>query len=477
MLLNSYYFIFFFFAVFFLYWKAAKNARQQNIVLLIANGAFYASWSLEFLLLLAFTTASSFVIGKKIFFATGKVRQRWTTFGIVLVIGFLAYFKYCNFFIENINDFLNLFGIKDKFRLLSLLFPLGISFYSFRIIGYLMDIRNKKIKELPDFLNYAVFISFFPTIISGPIDKPGKFLAQIKPVRLFQSSMFADGLRQIHWGLFKKLVVGDNIATITAPLFAEHQDVNGMALLIGAMLFLIQLYADFSGYSDMAIGISRLLGIEVQPNFNYPLFAMNIADFWRKWHISLTSWLTEYVFTPLSIRFRDYYKWGLILAIIINFVIIGFWHGAAWKYLLFGLVNGMLYIPLILKGKLNKKVKDDGRFVPKWKEAVAISGTFLMMSLVMILFSAENLSVAIEIYRKIFSASLFSLPDFKFQKEVAFLILLMFLIEWANRSEGYALQNMFAGRSRIIRWGLYYILLFLISLYYLAPKGYIYAQF
>ena len=477
MLLNSYYFIFFFLILFFIYWKMAKNATLQNVVLLLGSCIFYFSWSPQFLALLLVTIVATFYISKKIIGAEDSSRKWWSRFGILVVLLQLLYFKYFNFFIENVHDFLQQIGFNSPKNILSIILPLGISFYSFRMIGYLLDVRNKKIKEIPTLLEYSVFVAYFPTMISGPIDRAVPFVKQINVKRDFSSESFSDGLRQLLWGLFKKLVVADTIATITSPIFENYSTLNGSALFIGSVLYFIQLYADFSGYSDMAIGISKLLGIKVHINFKFPLFAQNAADFWRKWHVSLSSWLTDFVFTPLSIQFRDYGKWGLILAIIINFLLIGFWHGAAWHYVVFGLVNGLMYVPLILRGKLGKKSKTTEGLLPTFSEAKNMAITFLSFSLIMILFSVKDLAMAGEFYKKIFSSSLFQIPNFPVQKEVAVLIFIMVALEWITRHQEFALENFLKSNSRFVRWGFYYVLVFLIFLFYIAPKGYIYAQF
>ncbi len=477
MLLNSYYFIFFFTVLFFGYYLLGKTSKIQNLLLLIGSYIFYSSWSWNFLSLLILSTLATFFIGNKIRKAEGHAKVYWMRGGVFLVLIQLLYFKYFNFFIENFNDLLKLIGTRDQLGLLKIIFPIGISFYSFRMIGYLLDIRNNKLKEIPSLLDYSVFVAFFPCIIAGPIDKAGPFLNNLKNKREFSPLQFTDGLRQILWGLFKKLVVADNIATITTPIFESYHTLNGSALFIGAVLYFIQLYCDFSGYTDMAIGISKLLGIKIQPNFNYPLFAQNVADYWRRWHISLTSWLTEYVFTPLSIRFRDYDKYGLIMAIIINFLVVGFWHGAEWHYIFHGLVSGIMFIPIIWKGKMNKKVKNQSNIIPTKEELKNIPVTFIMFALLMVLFFSSDMKMALGYYREIFSLSFFELPNFKFQKLIALLILFTLGVEWINRDKEYALKDLFTQNNMIMRWGFYYLLIFLICLFYIAPKGFIYAQF
>ncbi len=477
MLLNSYSFILFFIVLFFAYFLICKTSRAQNFLLLIASYIFYCSWSYQFIALIIFSTGITYLVGNKIKNAEGNAKRNWMRMGVFFVLIQLLYFKYFNFFIENFNDLLNIFGMQDQLSIMKLILPIGISFYSFRMIGYLLDIRNNKLKEIPSLLNYAVFIAFFPTIIAGPIDRAGAFLKNLELKREFSELQFSDGLKQILWGLFKKLVVADNIATITTPLFGSYQTLNGSALFVGAVLYFIQLYADFSGYTDMAIGISKILGIKIKPNFNYPLFAQNVADYWRRWHISLTGWLTEYVFTPLSINFRDYGKYGLISAIIINFLAVGFWHGAEWHYVVHGLVSGIMFIPLIWRGKMNKKIKPANNIIPSKSELINIPITFVLFALLMVLFFVKDMGMAVNYYKEIFSLSFFQIPNFPIQKEIVLLILLMMILEWIQRDKEYAIKELFAKRNIIIRWGFYYVLIFLVFLFYIAPKGFIYAQF
>ena len=235
--------------------------------------------------------------------------------------------------------------------------PLGISFFTFRTISYVLDVYNENIEATKDWLVFFNYVAFFPSILSGPIDKSKLFIPQLETNRIFDYKEASSGIRQILWGLFKKVVVADNCSFFVNEIFGNNYDYSGATLLIGAIFFSFQLYADFSGYSDMAIGVSRVLGFNISKNFDFPFFSQNIAEFWRKWHISLTSWLTEYVFTPLNFSLRKLGKTGLIISILINFTICGIWHGANWTYILFGFIHGCLFIPLILNETLNKDNK------------------------------------------------------------------------------------------------------------------------
>ncbi|KAA6306840.1 Peptidoglycan O-acetyltransferase, partial [termite gut metagenome] len=225
----------------------------------------------------------------------------------------------------------------------NIIMPLGISFFTFKLISYVIEVHRQHIEPTTDVVTFATYVAFFPTIMSGPIDRPNSFIPQLQSKRIFNYDLAVDGCRQILWGMFKKMVVADNCATAVNKIWTEYQGESGGQLLLVAVLFAFQLYADFSGYSDMAIGVGKLLGFKITKNFNYPFFKTNIAEFWRGWHISLTSWLTDYVFMPLNIKFRSIGKWGTIVAIIITFVLVGLWHGANWTFAVFGLYHGLLY--------------------------------------------------------------------------------------------------------------------------------------
>ena len=296
--------------------------------------------------------------------------------------------------------------------------------------------------------------------------------------RAFNYRQSLDGLQQILWGLLKKVVVADRLAIATNQIFGDFHDLSGGTLLFGAFLYTIQIYTDFSGYSDMAIGFSRLIGFNVTKNFDFPYFAQNIADFWRRWHISLTSWLTEYVFTPLSIAFRDFGKFGLILAIVINFTIVGIWHGANWTFVLFGFLHGLYFIPLIIRGKMNKKQRTDkSKLFPTIKELINMLTTFILVMLTFIIFRSENIWDAFSYLAIIFSESLFEIPMMRPPPVILLIMIFVILTEWFGRSGEYALDFFSSNWTKPIRWGFYYIIAMLILLYVGEQQAYIYFQF
>jgi alginate O-acetyltransferase complex protein AlgI len=402
-------FLLFFAGFFLLYWLVPGN-KGQNFLLLAGNYFFYAwggNWT--FLLLLIASSMAVFGLGIAAGRSTkGKNAYIWV--GIGLTLGCLIYFKYFHSFL-----------------------PLGLSFYTFKVMSYLFDLKYEKIEPTTDWLAFLGYISFFPCIVAGPIDRPEAFIPQLQKRRIFRYAEATDGMRQILWGAFKKIVIADNAAGYSADIFHHHAALPASALWYGAFLTIISLYADFSGYSDLAIGLGRLLGFNVTRNFNNPFFARNIAEFWRRWHISLTSWMTDYVFKPLSLSLRAFGNAGLTVAILVNFLLIGVWHGTNWTFVVFGLVHGCLYIPLLFRGATGSK----GNAVIK---RIA---TFTGVMLTMILFRSENLGQAGAYYRELFSPTLFS-PFFIFEKinTIAMMIAIgvMFTVEWFQKDKRHPLQ-------------------------------------
>ena len=483
MLFNSQSFAVFFIVVFCLYWFVfGKNLKLQNLLILVGSYVFYSFWDWRFLSLLIFTSLTNFILGYYIGKADSvKQKRALLNIGIVISLGLLAYFKYTNFFITSFTDLLSRLGVTVNIHTINIILPLGISFFTFRTLSYLFDINRGKIAPTTDWVVFFSFVAFFPSLISGPIDKAGLLIPQLQRKRVFNSEEAIDGLRQILWGLFKKAVIADNCALITNPVFANYHTMPASSLLISAFFYTIQIYADFSGYSDMAIGLAHLLGINITRNFNFPFFAQNISEFWRKWHISLTTWLTEYVFTPLSISLRDYGKGGLIIAILINFTLIGIWHGDNWTFVLFGLLHGCYYIPSILKGTLNKKKKTvKGKTGPSFTQIVNIIGTFTLVMLTFVLFRSDSVAQAIDIYRAIASKSLFYAPVFEQMNTVEhtfFFIICFLAIEWFGRNGHYALSDIGTKWPKITRWSFYYITIILIFLFAGTAQQFIYFQF
>lgn len=399
MVVNSINFLLFFLLVFVVYYFFLRsNAKAQNTWLLLAGYFFYgfAEWKMIPLLLAA--TGIFYGIG----IAIGKYNETkekraslLTTLGTVLGVAILLYFKYLNFFIESFSSFFNAIGFETHWSTFHILMPLGISFFTFKLISYLIEIHRCHITPCRSFIDFATYISFFPTLLSGPIDRP-KFLLQLKKGRTFDYDLALVGLKRIFGGMFMKMCVADRLAIYVDAVFNNAAQHNGTSLTFASLLYPVQMYADFCGYSEMAIGVGCLLGLKVMENFKRPFFSQNIAEYWRKWHISLTGWLTDYVFMPLNIRFRDMEKWGSIFAIIITFVLIGLWHGANWTFALFGLYHGLLYIPLMLSGAFFKKnkIRIYGNGLPTLRSVLKMSGTYLLVAFGLILFRSATIAEA-----------------------------------------------------------------------------------
>jgi len=473
-------FILFFVGFFFVYWFVCnRSLKLQNLLLLAGSYVFYAWFDWRFLFLLMGSTLLTFVLGIGIenAEATGRKKALLAT-GVLVNVAVLLYFKYTNFFISSFVALLAHFNINPGLHLLDLVLPLGISFYTFRLLSYLYDVKNGKIKPVKDGVVFASYVAFFPSMIAGPIDRTKTLVPQLEKPRVFNYDMASDGMRQILWGLFKKVVVADNCAKIASDVF-DNPAFHGPVLIAGAFFFTIQMYADFSGYSDMAIGIAKLLGFNITRNFNYPYFSQNIAEFWRKWHISLTTWLTDYVFTPLSISFRNIGNAGLCIAIVLTFLVSGLWHGANWTFVVWGFLHGCYFIPLILKGKMNKKKEIPAdRYMPTFKEFRNILGTFLLVMFTLVIFKAESLAYAGSYFHRLFILQGAS-PHIMTSKWAVVMLFIvgMFAIEWMNRAKQHPFENLQIRLPRLGRWAVYNAFFILIILYTGQAPQFIYAKF
>lgn len=483
MVFNSIPFTVFFLVFFFLYWFVFKrNLNAQNLLLLAGSYFFYAWWDWRFLLLLIGVSMLNYYLGIQIPKTKNNGKRKvLLLIGLLQGIGALVFFKYFNFFITSFVDAFQFFNVHLNLRTIRIILPLGISFYTFRTLSYLLDIDKGKIEPTTDWVVFFSYVAFFPSLISGPIDRATLLVPQLEKKRVFSYDMAVDGFRQILWGLFKKLVVADNCGIYTNQVWDNFDTMPASSLILGLFLYTIQIYADFSGYSDMAIGFARLIGFKITKNFDFPFFTQNIAEFWQRWHISLTSWMTEYVFTPLSIRFRDWGNNGLILAILINFFIIGIWHGANWTFVVFGLLHGSYYIPLILQGKIFKRKKSlKGKLIPSFTEFRNMVGVFLMAMVGFVIFRSDNMTQAIEFYKNMFSMSAFTLPQVEGKLGALItlgFVFVMMLIEWMGKSGNYAIERVGQSMPKFARWTFYYVLILVIFFFSATSKEFIYFQF
>lgn len=441
MLFNSINFAIFFPIVFLLYWFATKgDLKLQNILLLIASYFFYASWDYRFLFLLVFSTLLDYYTGIKMHDAPNqRMRKFWFLLSICVNLGFLGIFKYFNFFASSFADALSLLGIKTNFWTLNVILPVGISFYTFHGLSYVLDIYNRKIKPERNIVDYSLFVSFFPLLVAGPIERATHLLPQIKQKRTFEYSKAIDGLRQILWGLFKKIVIADNCAVYANMAFNNSGDHSGSTLVLGALMFTFQIYCDFSGYSDIALGTARLLGIELLRNFAFPYFSRDIAEFWRRWHISLSSWFRDYLYIPLGGSKGG--TWMKVRNTFIIFLVSGFWHGANWTFIFWGLLNALYIMPSILfnTNRNNLDTVAQGKYFPSLKEFLSIVLTFCLTVFAWIFFRAESLHDAFSFLQGIFSTTLFSVPD-QLNIDLIFILIAFIIIEWLQRTKVHALQ-------------------------------------
>ena len=446
MLFNSLDFAVFLPIVFLLYWIVAqKNIKLQNALIVIASYLFYGWWDWRFLSLILFSTIIDYAVGQKLRNEEKEVKRKmllWTS--IIVNIGFLGFFKYYNFFLENFVDAFSLFGMEINSNSLNIILPVGISFYTFQTLSYTIDVYNRKLEPTKDFIAFSAFVCFFPQLVAGPIERATNLLPQFYKKRTFDYHKAVDGMRQILWGLFKKVVIADNCAEFANQIFNNSADMNGSTLVLGAIFFTFQIYGDFSGYSDIAIGTSRLFGFNLKQNFSTPYFSRDIAEFWRRWHISLSTWFRDYLYIPLGGSRGG--TWMKIRNTFAIFIVSGFWHGANWTFIIWGALNAIYFLPLLLlnKNRINTDVVAQNKNIPSLKELLLMINTFMLTVFAWIFFRAENISHAFSYINTIFSELIFTIPEFQNMKQAGItLLLIMFfmIIEWFGRKEKYAYEN------------------------------------
>lgn len=456
MLFNSWGFAIFLPVVFFLYWFATRqDRRQQNNLLLLASYFFYACWDVRFLGLLVFSTGLDYVSGLRIASSgTKRAKKRWLITSIVVNLGLLGIFKYYNFFADSFVSLGQSLGWQLHAPTLQILLPVGISFYTFHGLSYIIDVYKERIPAEKNFIDYAVFVCFFPLLVAGPIERATHLLPQIKKARSINYTQLADGMRQILWGLFKKILIADNCALYTDAIFGNAAHQSGSALALGALLFTIQIYADFSGYSDIALGTARLFGIELLRNFSFPYFSRSIPEFWRRWHISLSSWFRDYLYIPLG--GSRVTRWQSIRNVFIVFVVSGFWHGASLTFIAWGALHACYFLPSLLlrKNRLHLDTVAEGRVLPTLKEAGQMLFTFMLVCFAWILFRATSITAAAEYIKGIFNRSFFSMPQV-LPLHMLLLLPLFFLMEWLGRERPYAIAGMGLQWPRPLRWSAY----------------------
>ena len=442
MLFNSIDFAIFLPVVALIYWFALSTSlRLQNIFVVVASYVFYGWWDWRFLTVIIFSTFVDYLIGRRLATeANTRCRKLLLCTSVVVNLGLLGIFKYFDFFLDNFTAAFSLFGAEIPSSSLSIVLPVGISFYTFQTLSYTIDVYHKRMEPTRDLVAFAAFVSFFPQLVAGPIERASSLLPQFQKKREFDSTSAADGLRQILWGLFKKVVIADNCAFFVNDIFNNSTIYSGSTLALGAVLFAFQIYGDFSGYSDIAIGTSRLFGFELKQNFAFPYFSRDIGEFWRRWHISLSTWFRDYLYIPLGGSRGN--RLMQVRNIFLIFCVSGFWHGANWTFVVWGALHAICFLPLLMTNR-NRTHMDsvaNGGGLPSVKELFSMCLTFSLVTFAWIFFRAESMSQAISYVLKIFSMSFFEPVQFS-QWGLFSLISAMLFVEWCNRGKRHGLER------------------------------------
>lgn len=481
MFFNSLEFAIFLPIVFCLYWFILGNhQRGQNLLIVAASYLFYGWWDWRFLSLIIASSLVDYFLALQLGKTAEERKRKWLlAASLSFNLGILAYFKYSNFFIEQFISAFSSIGIDLQLSTLQFILPVGISFYTFQTLSYTIDVYRSKLEPTTDWVVFFAYVSFFPQLVAGPIERATQLIPQFQAKRQFDFDQAKDGMRQILWGLFKKIVIADGCALYVNEIFATHETMAASSLVLGAVLFAFQIYCDFSGYSDIAIGTARLFGIGLMQNFAFPYFSRNIAEFWRRWHISLSTWFRDYLYIPLGGSRVDS-QWKLIRNIFAIFLVSGFWHGADWKFIAWGALHAFFFLPSILLG-YNRRylgVVAENRWLPNWKEGVNILLTFSLACLAWIFFRAENIGHALDYIGQIFSNLKL---DIKYLLDAKFILVgiaVLIIVEWLQRDKQHAFQFNNQRIGKLMRASIYVATAFAILLF--APKEqsiFIYFQF
>jgi D-alanyl-lipoteichoic acid acyltransferase DltB (MBOAT superfamily) len=477
MFFNSVSFAVFLLIVFLLYWFVFnKWLRVQNIFILLASYIFYGWWDWRFLALIAFSTVVDFLLAIRIKKNSSvSKRKLWLAVSILTNLGLLGFFKYYNFFIENWIEAWDVLGFKMSVETMNIILPVGISFYTFQTLSYTIDVYRKKIKPTKNVLDFAAYVAFFPQLVAGPIERASHLLPQFQKERAFNYKYAESGLHLIIWGLFQKVVIADSCAVYANGIFNNYEQFNGLTLLAGAFYFAFQIYGDFAGYSNIAIGVARLLGFDLMRNFNYPYFSRDIAEFWRRWHISLSTWFRDYLYIPLggsrgtvTLKIRN---------VFIIFIVSGFWHGADWTFLAWGAVHALLFLPLILTNKNKRYVENiaSEELLPSLKEFFQILATFTLVMLAWVLFRADTIDDAMNYLKNLvtkFSFEIEYMPIERYSIELMGLIFTFISIEWVHRR----FEHPFVGKWKWLKITVAVIMLVTLGVYS-NYQEFIYFQF
>ena len=485
MLFNSASFFIFLPIIFLLFWLSKRILNLQNCIIIIASYTFYGWWDWRFLLLIVFSTLNDYFIGIEIGKSnTVKRKKLFLWLSIISNLGVLLFFKYCDFFIENFVIVLEAMSFDPNISSLNIILPVGISFYTFQTLSYTIDIYRGNLKPTKNIIAFGAFISFFPQLVAGPIERATNLLPQFFKQKEFDYSLAIDGVKQALWGFFKKIVIADHCAIYANEIFGtidnpvDYSTLPGGVLCMGAIYFAFQIYGDFSGYSDIAIGTSKIFGFKIMRNFNYPYFSRDIAEFWRRWHISLSTWFRDYLYIPLGGSRGTIYK--QLRNVMIIFVVSGFWHGAKWTFVIWGALNAIYFIPFLLL-KLNRKNTShviSNSFIPDLRTLSSILMTFTVVCFAWIFFRADSANQAFDYIAEIFKLNFLPQNLYYFHPLIITQLTFFILIEWINRENVHPFEFK-RSCPKYIRWSIYYtiIIVVLFSANYHESSDFIYFQF
>ena len=487
MLFNSVDFAIFLPLVFLLYWFVAnRNLKSQNLLIVISSFIFYGWWDWRFLGLLVFSAMVDYFVGLGLMRENHPLKRKYLLYiSISLNLGLLGFFKYFNFFLDSFNEAFTFLGHPVKSESLHIILPVGISFYTFQSLSYGIDVYKRKMEPTKKLLAFLAFVSFFPQLVAGPIERAAHLLPQFLRKRHFDYANAVDGMRLILWGFFKKIVIADNCAPYVNDIFLNYQHYSGGTLIMGAVLFSFQIYGDFSGYSDIAIGVARLFGVNLMRNFRYPYFSVNIADFWQRWHISLTTWFRNYLYIPLGGNRGS--RWFKIRNVFIVFLVSGLWHGAKWTFVFWGFINALFLLPLLLtNGDKNLTENRSETILPTFSELLRMLLTFVLVTFAWIFFRAENLTHAFHFIQSIFTNPVFFdiRSDLTYVDPIyplLFYIVFLMLIEWLGRNNEHIVNDSIIQKTifhSVLRYAMYFFILLLVILNVKnEASGFIYFQF
>jgi D-alanyl-lipoteichoic acid acyltransferase DltB (MBOAT superfamily) len=477
MLFNSIEFLIFLPVCFAMYWFVLnRDLKLQNAFVLGASYFFYGWWDYRFLALIAFSTLVDYAIGIAISKSTIKSKRKMLLLvSLVVNLGLLGFFKYYNFFIDSWVDSFSSLGIEMHRSSLNIILPVGISFYTFQTLSYTIDIYRGKLKPATNFINFAAYVAFFPQLVAGPIERATNLLPQFYKKRVFKEDQAISGINLIIWGLFQKVVIADSCAPYVNSIFDNYEAMNSLSLILGAVYFAFQIYGDFAGYSNIAIGTARLLGFDLMRNFNYPYFSRDIAEFWRRWHISLSTWFRDYLYIPLGGSRGS--KWMQLRNVFIIFIVSGCWHGANWTFVFWGFLHALFFLPVLLLGKNRKNLDQvaQGRWLPSLKELLQMTITFVLACIAWVFFRAPNITAAFDYLKSIFVDLDFKIQYLNIERYNIEMLLILFIFigfEWFHRNQ----EHPFVGKWKWIKVASIILMLLTLGVYS-NHQDFIYFQF